>query len=74
MSNASFRIKKNGRAIRNAVFNSYETARGEIRKRIRKAEKNTPSDVKWAMGWDTVARNPVSIKEYGYSIERVLAA
>jgi hypothetical protein len=61
-------LKKDGRKIKNATFDTYEKARQEARKRIRKDCKNMSSlDRFVAYNWDS---NPPAISDFGYSISR----
>jgi hypothetical protein len=69
-----FNLKRNGRKIKNTpTFDSYDAARGYARRMIRKAVK--PNEVtedgfslRRTLGWDNIARNPVSIRQFGYEI------
>jgi hypothetical protein len=65
-------LKKDGRKIKNATFDTYEKARQEARKRIRKdVQKVDLTQGELArIGWDSISRNPPSISDFGYSISR----
>jgi len=59
--------RKNGSTIK-ALFSSYEAARREARKRIRKAVAQGKA-VRQGM-WDNISRNPTCLSVYGYRIKK----
>jgi hypothetical protein len=65
-------LKKDGRKIKNATFDTYEKARQEARKRIRKvvSKEGFNQEERKVFGWDSISRNPPSISDFGYSISR----
>lgn len=63
-----YKLKKEGKTIRNKTFETYERARQAARRMIRAKEKDTPEAVKNANLWDTISRNPPSIRDWGYEI------
>lgn len=63
-----YKVKLNNRILRNKQFETWEAARAAVRKIIRAKEKDTPESVKAALGWDSISRNPSSIKDFGYQI------
>lgn len=71
MENTMYKLKKNNRTIRNAVFETYEKARQAARRKIRQENVATPRDVKALFMWDGTSRNPVSLGDFGYKIVRV---
>jgi len=63
--------RSNGSTIK-ALFDSYEKARREARKRIRKAVAKGQAA---RMGlWDDISRNPTSLSRYGYHIKKTTLA
>lgn len=69
-----YALKKNNRKVKNAgPFDSYDAARGYARRMIRKAVKPNDtteygSPVRMLAGWDNIAKNPPSIRYFGYEI------
>lgn len=67
---AGYVLRKSGRKIKNATFDTYEEARQEARKRIRKGVFT--QEYRATVGWDSISRNPPSISDFGYSISRTV--
>lgn len=63
-----YQIKKRGKLVLQ-FRGSYDQARIEARKLVRKAVKQGRALRKGL--WDSVSRNPTSLKAYGYRIVRV---
>jgi hypothetical protein len=73
-----YTIYRNNRKFRKTTFPTYEQARQEVRKYLRKtfgAETyNTTigaSSIDGAGAWDSVSRNPPSLSAVGFEIRRV---
>lgn len=70
---AGYVLRKNNRKVKTQLFSTYEEARQEARKRIRKdaRKKGMTEDTKYFLGWDRTSRNPPSISDFGYSVHKV---
>lgn len=70
---AGYVLRKSGRKIKTQPFNTYEEARQEARKRIRKdaRKQGMTAEQKNLMYWDQTSRNPPSISDFGYSVHKV---
>lgn len=70
---AGYVLRKSGRKIKTQPFSTYEEARQEARKRIRKDTRKAgmTKEDKWRFGWDRCSRNPPSISDFGYSVHKV---
>lgn len=68
-----YTLKKNKRTVKNATFDTYEKARQEARKRIRKdaRKQGMTTEGKRLLSWDNTSRNPPSISDFGYSVHKV---
>lgn len=70
---AGYILRKSGRKIKTQAFSTYEEARQEARKRIRKdaRKQGMTTEQKQFMNWDRYSRNPPSISDFGYSVHKV---
>lgn len=66
-----YKLKKNGKMVRNKSFETYDNARGYARKLIRKNIQRDGLYLRTLYGWNEVNRNPPSIRDYGYEVVRV---
>lgn len=63
-----FNTRTNKRIFKNEFFWSYDEARQAVRSHIRKLLKQ--GKVMRLGMWDSVSRNPTSVKDYGFLIKR----
>jgi hypothetical protein len=65
-----YRIMQRGKEV-GAIYGTYNEARSLVRSRIRRSVKKGRTTTKGHWDFDSISRNPTSIKAYGYRIVAV---